>query len=302
MKLSIHHRTCYRYSAPVSFSDQHVFLRPRDSNVLVVDSFSLETSPPSRQRWVRDSYNNIVLVTNTGLATASELILTSKIVVHSLDGNPFDFVLEPYATRYPFDYEARERTALAPAIETTVPESKTVMDWFRRAVPSPNRHRDIMRFLSDLNTAVRDAITYERRDEEGIQTPDETLRLRRGSCRDMALLFIAVSRRLGLAARFVSGYLYDAPSDEAGGGFNRAVGSMHAWAELYLPGAGWKGFDPTNGILANAHFIPAAVAIDPASISPVQGNYFADVPVTSTVHVDLDIQIDGFTGAARSSI
>ncbi len=289
MKLSIRHRTSYHYSAPVSFSDQHVFLRPRDSNVLVVDSFHLETSPASNQRWVRDSYNNIVLVTNTGLATASELVITCEIVVHSLDGNPFDFVLEPYATRYPFNYEMRERTALAPAIETTVPESGNVMDWFRRSAPSPNRHADVVQFLSDLNTAVRDAITYQRRDEEGIQTPDETLHLRRGSCRDMAMLFIAVARRLGLAARFVSGYLYDAPSEEAGGGFNRAVGSMHAWAEVYLPGAGWKGFDPTNGILANAHFIPAAVAIEPSSISPVQGTYFSDVPVTSTVNVDLEI-------------
>jgi transglutaminase-like putative cysteine protease len=293
MNLSIHHRTCYSYSAPVSFSDHHVFLRPRDSNVLVVDSFELETSPPSRQRWVRDSYNNIVLVTNTGLTAATELVLTCRMAVHSHEGNPFDFVLEPYATGYPFEYEVRERIALAPAIETAVPLAETVMDWFRRAVPSPNQHHDVIRFLSDLNSAVRASIAYERRDEEGIQSPDETLRLRRGSCRDMAMLFIAVCRQCGLAARFVSGYLYDtAPDEEDGGGagFNRAVGSMHAWAEVYLPGAGWKGFDPTNGILANAHFIPSAVAIDPSSISPVLGNVFSDVPVTSTVQVDLEIR------------
>ena len=294
MKLSIHHRTCYSYSAPVSLSDQHVFLRPRDSHVLVVDSFSLETSPPSRQRWVRDAFNNIVLVTNTGLATATELVLTCRMTVRSLEANPFDFVLEPHATGYPFEHEAREYTALAPAIETAVPMSETVMDWFRRAVPSPNRHHDIIRFLSDLNSAVRASIAYERRDEEGIQSPDETLRLRRGSCRDMAMLFVSICRRLGLAARFVSGYLHDDPSGGEGGdgaGFNRAVGSMHAWAEVYLPGAGWKGFDPTNGILANAHFVPAAVAIDPSSISPVQGNYFADNPVTSSVKVDLEIEL-----------
>ncbi|MCC5807748.1 MAG: transglutaminase family protein [Opitutales bacterium] len=298
MKLSIHHRTCYTYSAPVSFGDQHVFLRPRDSNVLVVDSFTLETSPPSRQRWVRDAFNNIVLVTNTGLVTATDLVLTCGMTVQSLEANPFDFVLEPYATGYPFDYEERERTALAPAVETAVPEAETVMDWFRSVVPTPDRHEDVVQFLSDLNSAVRASITYERRDEEGIQTPDETLRLRRGSCRDMAMLFIAVCRRLGLAARFVSGYLYDAPPEEAGTGgagegvgFNRAVGSMHAWAEVYLPGAGWKGFDPTNGILANAYFVPAAVAIDPSSVSPVQGNYYSAVPVTSTVKVDLDIKL-----------
>jgi transglutaminase-like putative cysteine protease len=294
MNFSINHRTRYTYSAPVSFGDHHVFLRPRDSNVLVVDSFELETTPASRQRWVRDSYNNIVLVTNTGLVTSTDFVFTCRMVVRSLETNPFDFVLEPYATAYPFHYEERERTALAPAIEAPVPGSQTVMDWFRRVVPSPNRHSDVVQFLSDLNTAVRTALAYERRDEEGIRTPDDTLRLGRGSCRDMAMLFIAVCRRLGLAARFVSGYLYDPPPDLSrgiSGGFNRAVGSMHAWAEVYLPGAGWKGFDPTNGILANSNFIASAVAIDPSSISPVQGNYFSEVPVTSTVIVDLEIKL-----------
>ena len=298
MRLSIHHRTCYTYSAPVSFGDQHVFLRPRDSNELVVESFTLETSPASRQRWVRDAFNNIVVVTNTGLATAGELVLECRMTVQSLENNPFDFVLEPYATGYPFAYEERERTALSPAVETTVPGSESVLGWFRGVVPSPDGHADVVQFLSGLNDAVRASIQYERRDEEGIQSPDETLRLGCGSCRDMALLFIAVCRRLGLAARFVSGYLYDAPpGDGATGadtgqfGFNRAVGSMHAWAEVYLPGAGWKGFDPTNGILANAYFVPAAVAIDPSSVSPIQGNFYSPVPVTSLVKVDLDIQL-----------
>ena len=298
MKLSIHHRTCYTYSEPVSFGDQHVFLRPRDSNIIVVDSFALETSPASRQRWVRDAFNNIVLVTNTGLVTATSLVFTCRMVVQSLEANPFDFVLEPYATAYPFDYGKRERIALAPALDTPVPDAEAVMDWFRETVPSPARHADVVRFLSDLNSAVHASFAYERRDDEGIQTPDETLRLRRGSCRDMAMLFVAVCRRLGLAARFVSGYLYDAPPDEANGaqttrataGFNRAVGSMHAWAEVYLPGAGWKGFDPTNGILANACFVPSAVAIDPSSVSPVQGDYYAPVPVTSQVNVDIEIK------------
>ncbi len=298
MKLSIHHRTCYNYSAPVSFGDQHVFLRPRDSNVLVVESFALETSPASRQRWVRDAFNNIVLVTNTGLVTASELVLDCRMIVRSLESNPFDFVLEPYATGYPFDYEARERTALAPAVETPVPGSDSVLPWFRASVPSPDGHSDVVNFLSGLNETVRSSIQYERRDEEGIQSPDETLRERRGSCRDMAMLFIAACRQLGLAARFVSGYLYDAPpADTAAGtdggefGFNRAVGSMHAWAEVYLPGAGWKGFDPTNGILANAFFVPAAVAIDPSSVSPVQGNYYSPIAVKSSVTVDLEIKL-----------
>lgn len=106
----------------------------------------------------------------------------------------------------------------------------------------------------------------------------------------MALLFVAVCRHLGLATRFVSGYLYEPPEESGGGpGFNRAAGSMHAWAEIYLPGAGWKGFDPTNGVLANAFFIPSAVAIEPASIDPIQGNFYSPEPVGSSMEVSLQI-------------
>lgn len=295
MRLRIEHRTEYTYSAPVSFGDQYLFLRPRDSHLLVVDSFAVETFPVSQQRWVRDAFNNVVLVTNTGLETANRLLIDCRMTVRSLETNPFDFVLEPYATGFPFTYEPRERNALAPSIETPVEGSEGVLEWFRKAVPSPDGHPDVIEFLNDLNSAVGREMEYVRRDEEGIQTPEETLQLRAGSCRDMAVLFLAICRRLGLATRFVSGYLYSEP--EADGaetykGWNRAAGSMHAWAEVYLPGAGWKGFDPTNGIMANAFFIPTAVAIEPASINPIQGKYFAPGPVTSQVKVALNITRD----------
>lgn len=290
MKLTVRHRTRYSYSGEVSFGDHHLFLRPRDSHVLVVEAFVLRTDPAARQRWMRDVFNNIVLVTNFGLGTARSLEFDCTLTVRSLETNPFDFVLEPYATGFPFRYEQRERVALAPSIETPIAGSRTVFDWFYAAVPSPNSHADVVQFLSDLNSAVRTSIAYVRRDEEGVQTPDETLRMGRGSCRDMALLFMAVCRQLGLAARFVSGYLYDPPTDEGNGpGFNRAVGSMHAWAEVFLPGAGWKGFDPTNGILANANFIPTAVAIEPSSVDPIQGKFFSKSPAEARLEVDLEI-------------
>lgn len=290
MKLTVRHRTRYTYSDQVSFGDHHLFLRPRDSHVLVVDAFAVRTDPAGRQRWMRDVFNNIVLVTNFGLNSARSLDFDCTLTVRSLEANPFDFVLEPYATGFPFRYEQRERVALGPSIETPIPGSRTVLDWFYTAVPSPNSHADIVQFLSDLNSAVRTSIAYVRRDEEGVQAPDETLRMRRGSCRDMALLFMAVCRQLGLAARFVSGYLYDPPADEGNGpGFNRAVGSMHAWAEVFLPGAGWKGFDPTNGILANAYFIPTAVAIEPSSVDPIQGKFFSKSAAEARLEVDLEI-------------
>jgi len=189
-------------------------------------------------------------------------------------------------------YHQHEQLALSPYLcSTPQPGASKALDWFYTAVKNPNQADNIVSFLSEINQAVFESIAYERRDEEGIQTPDETLAKHTGSCRDMAVLMIAVVRQLGLAARFVSGYLYDPPSDEDGEHiFNRAHGSMHAWLEIYLPGAGWKGFDPTNGILANHFFIPTAVASDPVHANPIQGRYYHDEQVPSHMEIELNIE------------
>ncbi|HBR93240.1 MAG TPA: transglutaminase family protein [Opitutae bacterium] len=292
MKLSIQHHTTHSYERAVSFSDHALFLRPLDSHLRHVVRFEVATTPASQQRWVRDAYGNLVLRCNFGLLESQQLSFNTSIVIEVGEDNPFDFILESYATAYPFSYREPDLTALRPYVNAQAPKGAgRVLDWFYQAVPSPMQHVDVVQFLSDLNAAVARDINYLRRDEEGIQDPDTTLALRTGSCRDMAVLFIAITRQLGFAARFCSGYLYDPPvAGEDAHVFNRAVGSMHAWAEIYLPGAGWKGFDPTNGILANGFFIPCAVSHEPKAVDPIQGSYFANASVASTMDVSLEIE------------
>lgn len=295
MKIAIDHLTRYHYSRPVSFSEHQIFLRPRDSHKQHVESFELLTSLESKQRWIRDCNNNIVLVANFGTAEATDIDFHCKMLIEVEEENPFDFILEPYAAAFPFRYLHHEAHALSPYLDAhIIPHSHQVLDWLYLALPDINRHASTVQFLSDINQAIHRDIAYTRRDEEGVQSPNETLQLRTGSCRDMALLFIAACRHLGLAARFVSGYLFDPPVGSDHGAahlFNRAVGSTHAWAEVFLPGAGWKGFDPTNGILANQYFIPSAVAHEPKSVNPIQGKYFvaSGEPVTSTLEIHLSL-------------
>lgn len=291
-KLSVQHVTRHRYEKQVSFSLHHLFLRPSDSHRRRVNHFEVKTVPSSTQRWMRDVHGNTVLQCDFGLNGSELLEFVTLIDVQIDEDNPYDFILDTYATGYPFDYKPSDQQALIPFMgKVAKPGSLKVLDWFYSAVSSPMQHISVVQFLSELNEAVRRDIAYVSRDEEGIQSPDETLQLRTGSCRDMAVLFIATVRQLGLAARFVSGYLFD-PVEEGGDShaFNRAVGSMHAWAEIYLPGAGWKGFDPTNGILANGYFIPCAVSHDPACIDPIQGNYYSKQATASTMEVELIIE------------
>lgn len=292
MKLSIQHSTRHHYEQAVSFSDHALFLRPIDSHRRRVTHFAVKTTPASTQRWVRDAYGNTVLNCNFGLTESPTLAFETDIEIELQDENPFDFILASHATGYPFQYREPDRSSLKSFLEAGENRgSNKALDWFYQAVKNPMQHSDLVQFLSEINAAVHRDIRYVRRDEEGIQEPDTTLNLRSGSCRDMAVLFIAVLRQIGFAARFCSGYLYDPPVGTGGEHvFNRAVGSMHAWTEVYLPGAGWKGFDPTNGILANSNFIPSAVSHDPKYIEPIQGNYFAKTSVASTMEVDLQIQ------------
>lgn len=292
MILDIQHTTRHQYASEVSFGDHALFLRPVESHRRRVPDFQVTTTPESRQRWVHDAYGNIVLVCNFGLTTSRELSFEAKLRVDLDEANPFDFILEPYAVAFPFDYKQSDQQALAPFVGKQAKQGELrVLDWFYHAVNQPMQHASVVQFLTELCEAVRRDIAYQARDEEGVQAADETLALRTGSCRDMAVLFMAVVRQLGLAARFVSGYLYDPPVEADGGhAFNRAVGSMHAWVDVYLPGAGWKGFDPTNGILANSYFVPCAVSHDPLAVNPIQGAYFSKVATSSEMSVELQIE------------
>ena len=274
----------------MGFGEHSLFLRPRESQVIHVDSFALETKPAGKVRWVRDCFNNVVAVVSFGLEESAELAFHCKMTFEVAEENPFDFILESRAGDFPFSYDEKEKSALGPYLKAEEAARWPVLDWARVALGDPSKKRETISVLTDLNLAIHRQIAYEQRDEEGTQSPNETLERGRGACRDMAELFVATSRHLGLAARFVSGYLYEPPQPDGTSGFNVAAGSMHAWAEVYLPGAGWRGFDPTNGLLTDHHFLPAAVANRPEWVSPIQGRYFHAGSVDSEMRVVLTIE------------
>jgi transglutaminase-like putative cysteine protease len=287
MNLSIRHLTRYTYSEQVQFNPHRVLLRPRENPCIRVVDFQLQVSPAARVRWMSDPFENHIALLHFE-ETASEIRIEALIQTVLGEENPFDFLIEPYAESYPFSYNPHERKALQPFLEIGSPANcAKVLPWVWREFPQlPGSTLEI---LTRINQRMHERLTYQRRDEEGVQSPDETLAKGTGSCRDFARLFIEICRQLGFAARFVSGYLYDPPAGD-NHFFNVAVGSMHAWTEVHLPGAGWKGFDPTNGMLANNLFIPCAVASEPALTSPIQGSYYHPQSlVPSTMEVSLSI-------------
>ena len=290
VRITVDHQTDYRYARPVSFGEHSLFLRPRESQTIHVESFALGTTPESRLRWVRDCFNNVVAVVSFGTQQHERLSFRCRMVFEVAEENPFDFILETRAAEFPFGYDEREKSALAPYLEPEESERWPILDWARQHLGDPSKSRETISLLTDLNLAIHRNVGYEQRDEEGTQSANETLERGRGSCRDLAQMFVATSRQLGLAARFVSGYLYEPVRPDGSVASNVAAGSMHAWAEVYLPGAGWRGFDPTNGLLADHHFLPAAVANVPDWVSPIQGRYFHPESVASEMHVALRIE------------
>jgi transglutaminase-like putative cysteine protease len=272
MLLSVRHVTTYRYKRAVSFGEHRMMFRPRDSYDQKLLEARLQIAPePSRIRWVHDVCGNCVTIAEFSRAKAKELRFESNIWLDHSPSNTPDFQIEDYAKTYPFTYGPEEIPDLAPMIVRQYPDpDETVDRWVRRFLRA-GRHTDTGMLLMTLTYAFKESFTYERRSEPGTRPPALTLKLGRGSCRDLALLMIEALRCLRLAARFVSGYLY-VPSRD--GPRYRGGGSTHAWCEVYLPGAGWVEFDPTNAIVGNRDLIRVAVARDPSQAIPLSGSYF----------------------------
>src|SRR5262249_45818815 len=220
--------------------------------------------------WQQDPFGNFL----------ARLVFPRQTRRFSLEGSlaadmtviyPFDFFLGPYAEKYPFHYETQEHAELQPFVEPAT--SGPLVESFLGSIDRGETH--ITDFLVNLNQRLQREIHYVIRMEPGIQTPEETVKLRSGSCRDSAWLLVQILRRLGLAARFVSGYLIQLKPDvkplEGPQGSNDDFTDLHAWAEVYLPGAGWIGLDPTSGLLTGEGHIPLAATPEPPSAAPVSG-------------------------------
>ena len=294
----ITHTTCYRYSSPVTFGEHRVMFRPRDSHDQRVLATDLQVSPQAAVRMIQDPHSNsVALVTPLGSATELKIVC-SFTIEHALSPYP-ELSLSPSAQIFPFAYSVEERFDLEHYMRPHHDDPDGVLThWARQFMRTdgPTGTRDL---LLNMNQFIRNYFGYAQREQEGTQTPLQTLDLRTGTCRDFALLMMEAVRRLGVAARFVSGYLYDQALDGGRGtghGSDResesgtiGAGTTHAWLQVYLPGAGWVTFDPTNNLLGSNQLIRVGVARDPSQASPISGNWFgaanAYQGMTATVQV-----------------
>jgi transglutaminase-like putative cysteine protease len=286
-RLTVKHTTIYRYRKPVSFGEHRLMFRPRDSHDMRLISTALDIAPAATVRWLHDVFGNSIAIA-TFESMATELRLESEIVVENFAPWKTEFPIEPYARNVPFSYQAEEVPDLGRTMERHYPDpDHRVQDWARGFLIGGGQ-TDTGTLLIAMTQAVKDGFAYETRND-GLQSPAETLARAAGSCRDFALLMMEALRGLGIAARFVSGYLYDPAFDGAESGMVGA-GSTHAWVQAYLPGAGWVEFDPTNGLVGGPNLIRVAVARDPSQAVPVQGSYsgapedFIEMTVEVTVH------------------
>lgn len=268
IRLTISHETAYRYRQPVGLEPHRLMLRPRESRDLRLISHALDVSPNATVTWAQDVFGNAV-------ATAVFPAMTDALVINStarvaLDAEAWPvFDVAASAIEYPFRYSNEEWTDLgALTVSQFADPTGRLRSWARAFVRSAPT--DTLSLLKDLSAGVSGSIHYQSREDEGVQSPIQTLDRGWGSCRDFAVLFVEAARQLGFGARIVSGYLYGLGEVVVG---SDGAGSTHAWAEIYVPGAGWITFDPTNRSVGGFNLIPVAVARDIRQAMPVTGSF-----------------------------
>ena len=289
--LEVEHVTTYRYAKPVEFGVHRVAFHPRAAHDIRVLYADLTVSPHSRQHWIHDVFSNSVAVVEP-LVPADTLSFTARFAIEHLGVKNQELPIDEEAKFYPFQYAADDLTNLSGFLALQYPEhAGVVSDWVAGFMPQRGtiHTRDV---LSNINQFIRTDFSYAARDAMGTQSPAQTLALRSGTCRDFALLMMEAARGLGIAARFVSGYIYDPALDEenfdsstvlgqgiqsldAGGG-TVGSGATHAWLHVYLPGAGWVPFDPTNTLSGGTDLIRVAFTRTPEQAAPVAGGWTGD--------------------------
>ncbi len=271
------HETCYSYSQPVRFLPHRLVLRPREGHEVLLQSMNLTTSPPSRLRWHRDLLDNSIAYAEFQ-KSASELRIRSEFTV-SVPPSP-KAGQEPILVPYPAHIAGIEQLVATPYLQYIYPpEIGQLRQWFTASglAPSPDKPTAI---FDNMAALIHRMITYNRREESGVQSPLETLGLTSGSCRDMAVLMIETSRSLGYPARFVSGYL-EGRNSQAG------RGSTHAWAEIFLPDHGWAGYDPSTGKRVGPNHIAVGVSHHPRGVMPISGGFNAAAGVGSSLKITI---------------
>lgn len=294
-RVRITHSTEYTYRRPVQPTTHRLMLRPRDSHDLRLRKATLTLMPPAaRTRWAHDVFGNSVCYVEWDDARTEVLRIVSTL---DLDHFPpiSDLPLDPAADTYPFSYSTEEAPDLARVRERHHPDPDRVVDEWAHGFLRNDGPTRTMDMLSAMAQAIKSDFTYEAREEEGTHPPSRTLSTRRGACRDFALLMMEAARSLGLAARFVSGYLYD---DRMEGSANPVIGggATHAWCAIYLPGAGWVEFDPTNGLVAGRNLIRVCSARTPHQAVPVSGAYRGRAEDFTGLNVRVTVQVGDDSG------
>jgi transglutaminase-like putative cysteine protease len=266
--LTVRHITTYRYSKPVALGRHRMMFRPRESHDLRLLKARLEITPkPANLRFLHDVFDNSVGVATFDGSTA-ELRFESIVTLEHFETTLPHYPLEEFAEHYPFNYSEEELPNLTRALVHHYP-SDEVRQWVKQFL-HPSGNTETMSLLRSMTLAIKQDFVYTRRTAKGVQNPTETLKTRRGSCRDFAVLMMEAARSLGLAARFVSGYIFVPGADDRG---TKGGGATHAWMQVYLPGAGWIDFCPTNSIIGNRNLIRVAVAWDHKHVLPLWGTF-----------------------------
>jgi len=284
MAIKISHKTLYRYRQPVYLNPHRLMLRPRESRDLRLLSSDIAVAPHAEVNWAHDVFGNAV-ATAAFDSMADTLVVesTSTLELMTVAWPVFDIAAS--AITYPFQYSDDEWIDLGALTVLQYPDpTGRLRAWaqaFVRGSPT-----DTLSLLKDISTGVSSAIAYRSREEEGTQTPVQTLDLASGSCRDFATLFVEAVRSLGFGARVVSGYMFDPDRSRSG---SEGAGSTHAWAEIYVPGAGWITLDPTNRSIGGFNLIPVAVARDIRHAMPVVGSF--DGPAEAFMEMSVEVLV-----------
>lgn len=280
-RLRISHLTEYSYSSPVTFAPHRIVVRPREGHDVHIQSSKLAISPNATVRWLRDIYGNSIAIASFN-RQSNQLRILSEVVVAHYEHDPLNFVIDPTAAMYPFRYRFDEQVQLIPYQISSYPKDGSKVAAWLEKIYQPGGTIGTLDLLAELNATIFREFAYVRREEPGVQAPAQTLQSHSGSCRDFATLMMECARFWGFGARFVSGYLETAPGQAQ-------HGATHAWTEIYIPGAGWRGFDPTNGKFAAAEHVSVAVDRDPERAAPVGGSWTGPTGTRSTMHVNVEV-------------
>ncbi len=276
-RFKIVHRTYYNYLENVTLGTHNLLLRPRENHELRIESFILNIIPKAKVLWHLDVEDNSVAVATFDTPT-QQLFIENEVIIQQYNESPLNFIVADYAINYPFKYLPNDNFILSSYMVLPNEETRILLNNWIYNVYKYNEKIQTYTLLQKLTTYIFENFTYKVREEAGVQSAKQTLTLGSGSCRDFAFLFMEAVKCLGLATRFVSGYLY-APL------MSNQVGSTHAWAEVYVPGGGWIGFDPTTGNIVGTDHISVAVSRLPDNVPPIAGSFVGISDSTLSVGV-----------------